>query len=344
MIDLTLAYSVFVILLAGWAWACAGCTGCGSCTEPTGGSPNSSLCTPDAKSGYSFCVWPAISGQGCSPGGSCQKFANQKFCLRWVSDSLWQTNRFTVDCTGTYGVSIDIQWQMSLASGGAVTLAALVYATGTGTLLATLVTYTGSINLTRCDQAFSLQYASDNGSCQNWPGCVIVTPLCCADCGFDAYGCTTSNCLKCFSLCPPVQRGKVDPPRATVHGIAAADSFCSGCNTEFNGSDISLVWQGGCDAFCCCFNQYLAFSSATWCPERPFTGWHLTLTTDGSSTYTISLVAVNALGSNLVASWVCPLSSFSCSPSAANTFTLSSQNGSCSFGTVGVSTVTQTWD
>lgn len=269
--NLAIAYSVLVLLLASWAMACADCPGCGGCVEPTGGTPNSSHCTPaDATSGYNFCIWPAVSGQGCAPGGSCQRFANQHFCLKWVSDSLWQTTRFSVDCSTTYGVTVDIQWQLTVDASANAALVAYAYLTGTNTVVATIVTYAGIINLSACNTPFSVGYVSDNGSCQNWARCVVIKPLCCASCDQSGGGCNGCTGGPIFNFCCDFG---ADPPQAYIYGLEntvnGPSGLCSDAVLSFASFNrVSMDWQQCPCTPETCFNGYSSVHAASFCAGK----------------------------------------------------------------------------
>jgi len=319
--------------------SCAGCPHpCGSCSEPTGGSPNSAHCSPDAKSGYTICPWPALTGSGCLPGGNCNQFGNKKFCLAWDSADTWKSGKATVDCTTTYGVVVDLQWVMTFtSSGGNISVAVNLYAylTGTSTIVATIVTYTGTIATGSCGSAFHVNKSADGGQCGNWPCTITVVPLCCAEC--PTPGCNDPCCL---SSTP----GSPGPANAIVHYTSPGGNVtgCVDCGTVFDGTDEVLVRStSGVTSRC----NWTSLVILTWCFAGPRTG---TLFSKG---ITLEYVDSGILAGNMrisftssfgviFAIYLCPISSFSCDPGATNTFTQYADNGYCG---PWPATITQSW-
>lgn len=280
--------------------SCPGCGGGGGCVEPTGGSPNSVNCSPDAVSGYSICPWPALTGTGCLPGGNCAQY-NGKACLAWVSADLWRSGRLTVDCTATYGVVVDVQWEMTFtASGGniAVALNLYVYITGTSTLVATIVTYTGTILLSSCNSSFRVSKSFDGGQCGNWPCEIVVAPLCCGSC---------PNPPPCQDPCCGVSPGNPAPPTAVIDAV----EFTPG---QFTPTTLPYVSATGV----CAWSEFGFIAAGRY-------NYHIFIQLDnigGVGGFTLNyIISDNVTGAFFAAQYACTVPSVSCDPSATNVFT-----------------------
>lgn len=316
--------------------SCAGCTGCtGGCVEPTGGTPNSANCSPDAKSGYTICPWPSLTGTGCLPGGNCNQFGNTKACIKWVSADFWASAVRTVDCTTTYGFIVDIRWEMTIDGSGNVVLSLLAYLTGTTTpVVATIVTYSGTISLAACNAAFSLRISADGGQCGNWPCIIRVQPLCCVDCP-SPPGCTDPCCYS------PVL-GKPAPPKAIVHGLLSPDTgTCPSC-PAYDGSD----WTVPFDSATC---QWLVLSASVFCTTFVRAGVLMGYVPFYNA-YQIFAIGDDGGGGAIFIVYSCPAASFSCDLGATNTFTRFSPAPSqvflCDSSSTGAgwpNTITQGW-
>lgn len=322
--------------------ACAGCAGCGGCVEPSCPGTCSVNCTGGTcKCSYTLCPWPALSGSGCLPGGNCNSFANQKFCLKNTAADVWKTDIATVDCTTTYGVVVDIRWEMTLDGSGNVSLVLKAYLTGTSTLVATIATYAGTIDLSKCDQLFRVAKVSDGGQCFGWPCTIEVSPQCCGSCPDPP----------CVDPCCTSTPGVPGPPTAVVHGLSATNTTtCTfGCDGCFDGTDWLLPFLNPGSGQNC--QWYLTKSFATCFINCAGSGAGQATVAIGNLNYfigtfggvtftaqTVWLIAYFTAGGVNRPLGVYYCNSFDCHPGATNTF-IKFTDGSCIFA----SSVTQTW-
>lgn len=306
--------------------ACAGCAGCGGCVEPTCPGTCSVNCTGGTcKCGYTICPWPAISGSGCLPGGDCTAFANKKICLKNTAADVWKSDVYTVDCTTTYGVVVDIRWEMTLDASGNVSLTLKAYQTGTSTLLATITTYAEKIDLARCDKDFVVQYVSDGGQCSNWPGSITVVPNCCKDCPTPPGG---------VGQCGPYQEGTQITPCCSTASTFIGALYATFSGISSTSSDPLIVFE--CNTFNGTFR--LDRSSAFFDSRYRYvtTGFSpdlmacCALQLDGTYLWSLSISSGNTIVPTAGAIYECLPADFNCTPSGFSTFVLRSCGGPCS--------------
>lgn len=308
--------------------ACAGCAGCGGCTEPTCPGTCSVNCTGGTcKCGYTICPWPALTGTGCLPNGNCNAFANAKICLKNTAADTWKSDIYTVDCTTTYGVIVDIRWEMTLDGSGNVSLKLKAYQTGTTTLLATIATYGATIALSRCDKSFVVEYQSDGGQCQNWPDGITVAPNCCRDCPVHSGGCQSSDPCGLFFFSGLVC--------VSITGMAVGGSLpaeCSNWNTAYPGSIIECctIWNDGSPQKAgnrltiregSNFIGYVQQGAASFC---------YFLRDDGTYVWRLELnCRFGNVGFANLAVYECEAADFVCTAGSSNVFSLTEINSIC---------------